>query len=120
MKYRVVTYKTVKGLEEIVRPLKSTSSQWVVYQDEKPKYYVDFFDIKVESNAIMNSLVICDEKPIQEVLKIVNKNNNVRLSIPRASSVRLKLKTEYTDLELQPVPQEWLDYYLYESRVENS
>ena len=114
MKYRLETYKTLKGEKEIVKSLKSTSTQWVVYQDEKPKYYVDFFDIKTESNAIMNSLVMCDKRPIQEVLKIINKKNNVHLSIPKASYIRLKVKSEYTNLELESIPQKWLDYYLYQ------
>ena len=97
----------------MVRPLKSTSSQWVVYKDGEPKYFIDFFDIKTESNAMLNSLVFCDKRPIQEVLDIINKKNNVLLSIPLVSSfMRIKVKTEYIDLDLQPVPEKWLDYFL--------
>lgn len=115
MKYRLITYKTINGLKKIVKPLKSTSSQWVVYKDDKPKYFVDFFDIKTESNAILNSLVLCDKRSLREVLSFINKKNNVHLSIPWASYTITKLKTEYTDLELEPIPEEWLDYSLFES-----
>lgn len=112
MKYRVVTYKTLKGTKKIVKSFTKTLTKWVVYQDDKPKYYVDFFDIKTESNAMLNSLVICDKKSIREVLKIISKKNNVHLSIPRVSFLGIKVKSEYTDLELQPIPEEWLSYSL--------
>ena len=112
MKYRVVTYKTLKGTEKIVKSFKKTLKQWVVYQDEKPKYHIDFFDIKTESNAILNSLVMCDKRPIREVLKIINEKNNVNLSIPKASFLGIKVKSEYINLKLEPMPEEWLDYNL--------
>ena len=112
MKYRVVTYKTLKGTEEIVKSFKKTLTKWVVYQDNKPKYHIDFFDIEIESNAILNSLVLCDKRPIREVLKIINKKYNVHLSIPRVSFMGIKVKSEYTTLELQSIPEKWLDYHL--------
>ena len=112
MKCRVVTYKTLKGLKKIVKSFKKTSTQWVVYQDNKPKYYVDFFNIKIESNAILNSLVMCDKRCIHEVLNIINKKYNVHLSIPKVSSFGIKIKSEYTNLELLPIPEKWLDYSL--------
>ena len=117
MKYRVVTYKTLKGTEKIVKSLKKTVEKWVVYQDDKPKYYVDFFDIEIESNAILNSLVLCDKIPIREVLNVINKKNNVHLYIPKISSLAIKVKSEYIDLDLQPIPEEWLDYSLCQSNV---
>ncbi|MGB0879817.1 MAG: hypothetical protein ACPGTO_04560 [Polaribacter sp.] len=111
-KYRVVTYKTLEGTKRIVKSLKKTLTKWVVYQDGKPKYHIDFYDIKTESNAILNSLVMCDKRPIREVLKIVSKKNNVNLSIPKTSFLGIKLKSEYVNLDLEPIPEEWLDYYL--------
>ena len=120
MKYRVITYKTVKGLEEIVKPLRSTSSQWVVYENDKPKYHIDFYDIKTESNAMLNSLVLCDKRSIHEVLNLINEKNNVHLSIPWASYAIRKIKTEYINLELQPLPEEWLGYSLFEQKIEKN
>ena len=112
MKYKLVTYKTLNGVKKIVKSFKKTSTEWVVYQNDKPKYYVDFFDLRTESNAIMKSLVMRKDRRIEEVLKIINKRNNVDLSIPKVSLLGVRVKSEYTDLELQSIPEEWLSYSL--------
>jgi hypothetical protein len=54
--YKVTTYKTLEGVKEIVST--TIPTQWVVYQKNKPKYFVDLYDLNIESNAMMNSLVL--------------------------------------------------------------
>ena len=56
MTYKVTTYKTLEGVKEIVST--TIPTQWVVYQKNKPKYFVDLYDLNIESNAMMNSLVM--------------------------------------------------------------
>ena len=61
---------------------------------------------------MMNSLVLCAEKPIQEVLEVINKKHNVNLSIPKISRLGLKkiVKSKSIDIDLKPIPTEWLSY----------
>jgi len=63
---------------------------------------------------MMNSLVLCAKINIEDVLKLVNKRNNINLSIPKISSLifKIKLKSEIMELDLVPLPEKWLDYSL--------
>ena len=114
MTFITTTYRTFSGTKEILEIPQKKDNQWIVYQDEKPKYFVDFFDLKEESNVMMNSLVLCARRPIEEVLKLINKKNNINLSIPKISRLNLsmKLKSEVKHLDLQPIPEKWLAYSL--------
>ena len=79
MRYKITTYRTLTGTKEILEFSKRKTGQWIVYQNDKPTYLVDCFDFKEESNLIMNNLILSERKSI-----------------------------EPKELELQPLPEEWL------------
>lgn len=108
------TYRTLRGTEKRIEIPFRKPTQYIIMQDNKPKFYVDLFDISVESNAMMNSLVLCAKKPIKVVIEAINKRNNVNLSISNTSKlvVKKKKKTKKILLALQPLPEEWIDYSL--------
>ncbi|QOD59920.1 hypothetical protein H9I45_11235 [Polaribacter haliotis] len=114
MKLKATTYRTLSGTKEIIELPKKHSAQWVIYEDNKPKYFVDCFKLEIESNAIMNNLVLCNKEPIEDVLEKINKRNNINLSIPKISRIgfKKKLKSVFTNLDLQPIPEKWLAYSL--------
>lgn len=108
------TYRTLSGTKKIIEVPNKKNTQWVIYEDDKPKYYTDFYDLEIESNAMMNSLVLCAKRSIQEVLEIINKRNNINLSIPKVSRLgyKKKIKSEKIELTLEPIPEKWLSYSL--------
>ncbi len=114
MKFLATTYRTFSGTKEILEIPKKKETQWVIYQDNKPKFFVDFFDLAKESNAMMNSLVLCTKRSMDEVLEIINKRNNINLSVPKISRLgfSMKVKSEVKHIELQTIPKEWLAYSL--------
>ena len=63
---------------------------------------------------MMNSLVLCGKRTIEEVLELINKRNNINLSILVISKLGIKkrLKSEVIELSLEPLPEKWLDYSL--------
>jgi len=108
------TYRTLSGTKKIIEIPNKKNTQWVIYQDKEPKYYTDFYDLEIESNAIMNSLVLCNKRSIHEVLELINKRNNINLSIPKISRLGYKkvIKSEKIELALDPIPEKWLSYSL--------
>jgi hypothetical protein len=114
MKMIKSTYRTFSGIREIIEVPKNKRTKWVIYQDDKPTFFVDFYDLSIESNSMMNSLVLCARRNIEDVLKLVNKRNNINLSIPKISSFlfKIKLKSEIIEIDLVPLPDKWLDYSL--------
>jgi hypothetical protein len=114
MDFRVSTYRTFSGIKEIVEICEKKPTQWLIYENNKPKFFVDFFNLEIESNVMMNSLVLCGKKSIEEVLEHLNKRNNIHLSIPIITKLRIKkrIKTEIKELHFPPLPEEWLSYSL--------
>ena len=114
MTFLTTTYKTLSGTKEIVEIQNKKSTQWIIYKDNKPTYFVDFYDLEIESNAMMNSLVLCEKRSIQEALVLINKRNNINLSVPKITRLGYKkvIKSEVIELNLEPLPEEWLAYSL--------
>lgn len=114
MKFVKNTYRTLSGTKEIIQVKKKNGAQFVIYQDDEPKFFVDLYDLTIESNAMMNSLVLCAKRSMEETLELLNAKNNVNLSLPKASKIgfKKKIKSEKVKLELQPLPEKWLAYSL--------
>lgn len=106
------TYRTLSGTKEVIETPEKKATQWVIYKDGKPAYFVDFYDLEIESNAMMNSLVLCTKRSIHEVLELINQKNNIKLSVPLISRLGYKkiIKTRKVELDLEPIPEEWLAY----------
>ena len=114
MKLKLSTYRTFSGVKEVLEIPDKKETQWIIYENNKPKYFVDFFDLEIESNAMMNSLVLCSKRSLDDVLQLINKRNNIKLSIPKISKlgVKKKIKFEIIEMTLPPLPEEWLSYSL--------
>lgn len=108
------TYVTFSGKKEIIEIPNKKSSQWIIFEDEIPKYFVDMYDLSIESNSMMNSLVLCGKRSMEEVLEHLNKKNNTNLSVSTISKIGIykKLHSEKIDFQLEPLPEKWLDYSL--------
>ena len=108
------TYKTFGGIKKITTVRGKRDTQWVVYEDNKPAYFVDCFDLEKESNAMMNSLVLCTKRSIGQTLELINKKNNINLFMPKISGIffKKKIKSELIELYLEPITEEWLAYSL--------
>ncbi|WP_298763004.1 hypothetical protein [uncultured Polaribacter sp.] len=114
MKFKINTYRTLTGIKKVVEIPTKKYHQWLIYRDNKPSYFVDFYDLEKESNAMMNSLVWATDNSIEEVLEKINKKNNVNLSIPKIikNPFKRKIKSTVTQLDLPTLPKEWLSYSL--------
>ena len=114
MNFVINTYVTISGIKKVVELCNKNHHQKLIYQDNKPTYFVDFYDLQKESNAMMNILVLCSGNPINKVLKSINKRYNINLSIPIISRIGLqrKIRSEIVNLDLQPIPLKWLGYSL--------
>ena len=95
MNFVTNTYITISGIKKVVEINKVKDHQKLIYQDNKPAYFVDFYDLQKESNAMMNILVLCSGNPINEVLKSINKRYNINLSMPIISRIGLQRKIKF-------------------------
>lgn len=114
MKLIEVTYRTLSGTKKILKIPRRKPSQWIIYQDNEPKFYVDLYDLSIEANAMMNSLVLCAKSTMKDVLKLINQKNNINLSTRKVSRLGFqKLKdSKVVNIKLEPLPEKWLAYSL--------
>jgi|TARA_B110000116_G_scaffold269522_1_gene285666 hypothetical protein len=114
MNFVINTYVTISGIKKVVELCNKNHHQKLIYQDNKPTYFVDFYDLQKESNAMMNILVLCTGDSIDKVLKNINKRYSINLSIPIISRIgfQKKIKSEIINLDLNPIPLKWLGYSL--------
>lgn len=108
MKFKLTTYRTLVGTKDVLEIPKKKSGQWIIYQNNKPKYFVDCFDFKEESNLIMNNLILSEKNTIDDVIKRIKKKKNINLSLAKPPIFEIKVKSEVRELELAPLPEEWI------------
>jgi hypothetical protein len=109
MTFKLTTYKTLTGTKEILELTQKTRTEAIVYQNNQPAYHVDCFDLQTESNVIMNSLVLAQKRSISEVIKDIAKKNNVDLAIKEAPIFSIEKSSEMREVELPPLPENWLN-----------
>ena len=108
MKYKLTTYKTLTGNKQILELTEDAYGQWIIYEDQKPRFHINCFDFENESNQILNSLLLSQQKTINEVLNCINKKNGINLSIEKAPLLEIKVGSKIEELDLEPLPLEWV------------
>lgn len=108
MRFKLTKYKTIKGTKSVLELVRKKTTEAVIYKDNLPFFYVNCFDLQTESNVIMNSLVLCQKRKLEEVVKEIGKKNMVNLSIQKTPLIVFKKTTEYKEIELPPLPIAWL------------
>jgi len=108
MKFKSTYYTSLKGKVIIVEPESKTSTQAVVYQDDKPAYFVDCFDMDEDSNVEMNLLVLCQQRSMKAVINEIAERNSVNLHLKEAPIFAVKRNTRKVELELPPLPLDWV------------
>lgn len=109
MKFYLKTYKTLTGNKRILETIKKKSTEAVVYKDDEPAYFVDCFDLQTEANVIMNDLVLCEKRSMRDVVAYIGKKNNINLSIKEVSLFTIEISSEIKNIDLPPLPEEWLN-----------
>ena len=108
MKYKLTKYKTLRGNKEILELTENAYGQWIVYQNKKPRFHINCFDFESESNQILNSMLLAQQKTIDEVLSIINKKNQTNLTIEKAPFLEIKVDSTIKEFHLKPIPLEWV------------
>lgn len=108
MKYKLTKYKTLTGNKEILELTEDAYGQWIIYQNKIPMFHINCFDFKNESNQILNGMLLSQQKSINEVLSMINKRNRTNLSIEKAPFLEIKVDSKIEELNLEPLPLEWV------------
>ncbi|KAB1158870.1 hypothetical protein F7018_07125 [Tenacibaculum aiptasiae] len=108
MEFKLITYKTIRGTKKILELKNYKATEAIIYKDGSPCFYVDCFDLRTESNVILNSMVLCRQQKLKEVIKEIGRINKVNISVQKVPFFSIKTKIEFKELDLPPLPKEWL------------
>ena len=109
-RYKLTTYRTLTGSKEILEIPKKKSGQWIIYKNNKPSFFVDCFDFKEESNLLLNNLILSESNTIDDVIKKIKKKKKINLSLAKPPIFEIAVKSEFKEYNLQPLPEEWLQF----------
>ena len=109
MKYKTTRYKTLMGVKEVLEFVEDDYGQWIVYQDNKPKFHINCFDYSSESNRLLNDWILSKQRSVDQILNNVNRRNHINLTLKKTPLFVLKAESETTEISLKPLPLEWLN-----------
>ena len=81
--------------------------QWIIYDNEIPKYHVNIFDKGPSSEVLLNLLETKNET-IESAISKINKKENTKLSLGYRPTIEVIKKSELVNLDLKPLPENWV------------
>jgi hypothetical protein len=108
MSFKLTTYKTMAGEKKIARYNGKVSGKWIIYENKKPTYQLDCFDLNSKSGLLLNDLLFSEKKTIKQIIEAVNKKHKKKLSIEKPPIIEIIKETIITEIELLSFPHEWL------------
>ncbi len=104
----MTTYKMLRDTKNVFEVPYMKSTQWIICQDSESRYFVDCFDLKEASNRVLKKLILSERKTINSILKKINKQEKINLSVSRPPIIRIVLASEIKQIEMKPLPIEWI------------
>jgi hypothetical protein len=106
--YRVITYYSLNGLTKFVDLGDSTYGEWIIYDNEVPKYHINYFNKDSDSDIAINSLLENKKETIQNIIYKINNKQGIKLSFGSRPSIEIVKKSELINLKLPPLPKDWV------------
>ncbi|MGN6181247.1 MAG: hypothetical protein ACTHNW_18840 [Mucilaginibacter sp.] len=106
--YLQVSYYTLFGIIKLIELGDFVYGEWIVYDDNVPKYHVIAWPDEGASNALIDQLLKSRTETIQSILKKINKSQHRKLSLGNNPFFVFVTKSESIELNLDSLPYEWV------------
>ena len=111
MKYRKNKYLTLKGkIQEVILP-DSTYGEWIVYENNEPKFHVNIFNYNSKSDNLVNVFMTESKSDFKDILTDINKRFNKNLTLSLKKNIGIKLSSKLVESDLSSLPFEWIEHY---------
>jgi hypothetical protein len=107
LKYRLNTYKTIKGKIKSIELPDSSYGEWIIYSNKNPKYHITCFDPDSELDKLIKD-AIENAGGMEPLLSKLNTTFNQNLSLDPTPFLKIKISTELSEVNLSKLPKEWL------------
>jgi hypothetical protein len=107
-KYREVSYYTLSGIRKFIDLGDQSYGEWIVCENNVPKYHIIAFQGNGESNALIANLISAKNESIETIMEKISKNQHIKLSFQGRPYFEFVKKSELVELDLVPLPCEWV------------
>ena len=108
-KYLQVSFQTLTGIKTFIDLGDFSYGEWIIYDNEVPKYHIVTTDTASSSNSRIKLLISAGMETIESILRRINSKNNTRLSLGEKPFIEIVKKEELIELDLPPLPDHWLE-----------
>ena len=108
--YSIQTYYGLFGKRRIVELPSSTYGEWIIYEENKPKFHINTFRSNSTSDRCLRELLETDDLSIEQILLKINLTNTKNYSLGTKPKFFFRKTIESKDINLEPLPT----YYLLE------
>lgn len=109
MEYRVNTYKTFLKTVQYVEQSIFTYGEWIIYENNSPKYHVSCFGDNSKSDKIINELIESGNFTIESIIKTINQGFNKKLNFGKRPFLSIRTNSEIAELHLKPIPIRFIE-----------
>ncbi|MFY7669454.1 hypothetical protein ACOSP6_00065 [Tenacibaculum sp. MEBiC06402] len=111
MKYRTNKYLTLKGkIEELSLP-DSAYGEWIIYDNNKPKFHVNISNYESKSDCLISLILTENKSEFKNILNDINKRFNRNLTLPSKTFFGIKLNSKLRESDLDTLPFKYIDHY---------
>ncbi len=111
MKYRINKYLTFSGKTQEVTLPDSSYGEWIVYENNSPKYHVNIFNYESKSDCLLYAIMIENQSEFKNILTDINKRFNRKLTLSSNTNFGIKINSKLVESELGSLPFEWIEHY---------
>lgn len=108
-------YQTIRGKYIYINLPDSTYGQWIIRENNSPKYFIDCFS-KNESNSIIKHLMDDKNLAITNIIDLLVKHTGKKLCLDKKPLIGIKIDSQKKDINFDSIPIEWLNL----SSIQNS
>jgi hypothetical protein len=108
VKYRVITFLTLKGKQKFVDLGDQSYGEWILYEKNEPKFYVSSFDESSESNKLTNNFIVKDGWTIGKIINEINDVSGRKFHLQKKPRIEIIFSNDSVNLNLESIPLNWL------------
>jgi len=112
MKYKVITFKTLAGNQELIDLGEQSYGEWIIYENNSPKFHISCFRQDSIADSIINELLENYNWSIEKLLDKINQFESLKLELKKLPFIEIKISSEFRDIELETIPVAWLEKIL--------
>jgi hypothetical protein len=111
MKYRINKYLTLNGkIQEVTLP-DSAYGEWIVYENNEPKYHVNIFNYESKSDCLVFAIMNESKSEFKNILIDINNRFKRNLTLSSKTNFGIKVNSKLIESELSSLPFEWIAQY---------